>query len=160
MLTELLKNAFRATVEQRWDQHDISSARSIPPVLVTVSSPPRLLGVGRPSYLSIRVRDEGGGVAAKNMAKIFSYAFSTAKRDVHLEEETGGGPYAAQQVGGSASLGVGEGRRHGEAFLFGEVAGKSFQTGAGTLAGLGYGLPMSKLYARYSRVPVRTWNVS
>lgn len=81
------------------------------------------------------------------MPRIFSYAFTTAGRDAHSEDETGGGPYAAQHVGGSAAIG-GVGGGAGEADLFGEITGKGVQTGIGTLAGLGYGLPMSRLYAR------------
>ena len=32
--------------------------------------------------------------------------------------------------------------------LFGEITGKGVQTGVGTIAGLGYGLPMSRLYTK------------
>lgn len=81
------------------------------------------------------------------MARIFSYAFTTAGRGAEegFDEAGGGGPYAAQHVGGSAAIGVGA---SGEANLFGEITGKGVQTGLGTIAGLGYGLPMSQLYAR------------
>ena len=83
-----------------------------------------------------------------NMARIFSYAFTTAGRGAdkdELHDEGGGSPYAAQHNAGSASLGS-EGS--GQANLFGEITGKGLQTGIGTIAGLGYGLPMSRLYAR------------
>lgn len=82
------------------------------------------------------------------MDRIFSYAFTTAGRvagNDELDDGSGGGPYAAQQIGGSASLGC---RSSGQTSLFGEIAGKGLQTGIGTIAGLGYGLPMSRLYAR------------
>ncbi|KLO17175.1 alpha-ketoacid dehydrogenase kinase [Schizopora paradoxa] len=148
VLTELLKNAFRATVEKHWRSHGLSSASDLPPVLVTISPPPRIPGIVRPSYMSIRVRDEGGGVSPHNMARVFSYAFSTAKRSAqHADEDAGGGPYAAQQIGGNAAtMEVGA---KGDAGLFSEMTGKGIQAGVGTLAGLGYGLPMSRLYARY-----------
>lgn len=147
VLTELLKNAFRATVEKHWRSHGLSSASDLPPVLVTISPPPRIPGIVRPSYMSIRVRDEGGGVSPHNMARVFSYAFSTATRNAHhADEEAGGGPYAAQHIGGNAAtMEVGD---KGEAGLFSEMTGKGIQAGVGTLAGLGYGLPMSRLYAR------------
>lgn len=84
------------------------------------------------------------------MARIFSYAFTTAgrgaERGEEFDEDSRGGPYAAQQVGGSAAIGGGSGA--GDGNLFGEITGKGLQTGLGTIAGLGYGLPMSKLYAK------------
>ncbi|KAL4065432.1 branched-chain alpha-ketoacid dehydrogenase [Scleroderma citrinum] len=139
ILTEILKNAFRATVEHHHKQYGHSSTRPIPPVTVTISPPPS------PSspFLSLRVRDQGGGVSPSNMARIFSYAFTTAGHST--PEECGGGPYAAQQVGGSAAVGG----TTSEGNLFGEITGKGVQVGLGTIAGLGYGLPMSRLYARY-----------
>ena len=64
--------------------------------------------------------------------------------------EIGGGPYAAQHVGGSASVELdGNGFGGGDASLFSEITGRGLQIGVGTIAGLGYGLPMSSLYARY-----------
>lgn len=86
-------------------------------------------------------------MSPSNMARIFSYAFTTAGRAADEDEdECGGGPYAAQHVGGIAT--VGAGGSPGEANVFGEITGKGLQTGLGTIAGLGYGLPMSRLYAR------------
>lgn len=82
------------------------------------------------------------------MNKIFSYGFTTAgnqESDGSGEDGDGGGPYAAQHVGGSAAVGDGG---FAEGNLFGELANKGLQTGMGTIAGLGYGLPMSKLYAK------------
>jgi 26S proteasome regulatory subunit T1 len=81
------------------------------------------------------------------MARIFSYAFTTAGRGADKDEldENAGGPYAAQHIGGIASLGSGG---SGQASLFEAITGKGLQTGIGTIAGLGYGLPMSRLYAR------------
>lgn len=80
-----------------------------------------------------------------NMARIFSYAFTTAGQGADVgQDESGGGPYAAQHVGGSAAIGSGG---TGEGNLFGEITSKGLQMGMGTIAGLGYGLPMSRLYA-------------
>jgi len=33
--------------------------------------------------------------------------------------------------------------------FFGEITSKGIETGLGTIAGLGFGLPMSRLYAQY-----------
>lgn len=138
ILTEILKNSFRATVEQH-TRLQRAGLLSLPPVVITISPPePRDT---ESAFLSIRIRDQGGGVLPSNMARIFSYAFTTAGRG---ETEFGdtGGPYAAQHVGGSAAVG------EGDTGLFSEIAGKGLQTGLGTIAGLGYGLPMSRLYAK------------
>ncbi|KAJ7596565.1 atypical/PDHK/BCKDK protein kinase [Mycena floridula] len=146
ILTELLKNSFRATVEHH---HRQRKRGPLPPVLVTLSPPsPQRASSPDGNFFSIRIRDAGGGVSATNMARIFSYAFTTAGRGAENhgapEDETEGGPYAAQQVGGSAGMAGSE-----DGGLFAEITGKGLQTGLGTIAGLGYGLPMSRLYAQF-----------
>ena len=146
-MTELLKNAFRATVENHGKSFGLVSSNRMPPVTVTVSPYTRK---DQPTYVSIRIRDEGGGISPSHMPHVFSYAFTTAGRDSQKDsyDEIQGGPYAAQYVGGGAALGGETGGGAGEANLFGEITSKGVQTSVGTLAGLGYGLPMSRLYAR------------
>ncbi|KAI0043562.1 26S proteasome subunit P45 [Auriscalpium vulgare] len=148
ILTEILKNSFRATVEHHYKHHGTFDAPPLPPVLITISPPPRVPGMQAPATLAIRVRDQGGGVSPSNMSRIFSYAFTTAGRTGATDDDdSGGGPYAAQHVGGSAAIGADIGA--GGVSLFGDITGKGVQTGMGTIAGLGFGLPMSRLYARY-----------
>lgn len=142
ILTEVLKNSFRATVER----HSKSRGKPLPPVIITISPPQQNQFKHESTYLSMRIRDQGGGVHSSNMARIFSYAFTTAGRGCEGSADDGGGPYAAQHVGGSAAV---DGNSAGGANLFGEITGKDIQTGMGTIAGLGYGLPMSRLYAMY-----------
>ena len=79
------------------------------------------------------------------MARIFSYAFTTAGNGLS-EDGSEGGPYVAQHIGGAASIDNDDGA--GEGNLFREITRKGIQTGLGTFFGLGYGLPMSKLYAK------------
>lgn len=143
ILTEILKNSFRATVENYSKLQHGNSTKALPPVLITISPPQDMPEISGPKFMSMRIRDEGGGVSAANMAKIFSYAFTTAGQAA--EDDSGGGPYAAQYVGGSAAVGSGG---SGEGNVFGEITEKGLQTGMGTIAGLGYGLPMSRLYAK------------
>ena len=97
--------------------------------------------------LCIRIRDQGGGVSPANIPHIFSYSFTTARSSD--DDESGGGPYAAQHVGGSAAFAEGSGGSGsgGNSSMFGEIVSRGVQTGMGTIAGLGYGLPMSRLYA-------------
>ncbi|EIW60671.1 26S proteasome subunit P45 [Trametes versicolor FP-101664 SS1] len=158
ILTEVLKNSFRATVEWHQRHHAYSSATPIPPVVITIAAPPHA-AASHPAparYLSLRIRDQGGGVPPANMSRIFSYSFTTAGRGAEGsgsswdDEGIGGGPYAAQHIGGSAAIDAagGSGGGHGGG-LFAEMAGRGVQMGMGTIAGLGYGLPMSRLYARY-----------
>jgi len=154
ILTEILKNAFRATVEHHHKQHGSTfDPHTLPSVLVTVVPPPRLPGIDKPATLSLRIRDQGGGVAPAHMASIFSYAFTTAGRRAHNndhDDENGGGPYAAQQhVGGGAAVVGSDAAGAGAGGLFGEITGKGVEAGLGTIAGLGFGLPMSRLYAQY-----------
>lgn len=146
ILTEILKNAFRASVERHQKTHGTDSF-SVPPVRITIAPPP-VSSNGGPRFLTLRIRDEGGGVSESNIPHIFSYSFTTAGRgssDTLEEDDTGGGPYAAQHVGGMAAV---EGSMGGGG-LFSEITGRGVQVGMGTIAGLGYGLPMSRLYARY-----------
>ena len=75
-----------------------------------------------------------------DLPRVFSYAFTTARGSgtgFDDDEGMGGGPYAAQYVGGVAGA-VEEGTAESGG-LFGEITSKGLQTGLGTLAGLGYG---------------------
>lgn len=133
--------------------HKSGSSQPIPPVVITIS-PPQHNQSSRhpnPAFLSMRIRDQGGGVPEANLSQIFSYSFTTAGRTSGVydsDEDSGGGPYAAQHVGGSASVDAHSGSMGG-ASLFGDIVGRGVQVGMGTIAGLGYGLPMSRLYAKY-----------
>uniref|UniRef100_I3KPA9 Protein-serine/threonine kinase n=1 Tax=Oreochromis niloticus TaxID=8128 RepID=I3KPA9_ORENI len=93
MLFELFKNAMRATIETH------ESSKNLPPIKVMVS-----LG---DEDLTIKVSDQGGGVAFRRIENLFSYMYSTAPAPP-----------------------IGDQKRP-------------------PLAGFGYGLPISRLYAKY-----------
>ncbi|PWN52703.1 alpha-ketoacid dehydrogenase kinase [Violaceomyces palustris] len=144
VMTELLKNSYRATTEQYFRKSKNEGGGSygrdgkgIPPVIVTIAQSSK--------HISLRIRDQGGGISPQNLPHIFSYAFTTAGSedsdypDLESQAEVdGGGPYAMQAVGGTG----------GDALA--EMGKMGLASGLGTLAGLGYGLPMSRIYATAS----------
>lgn len=148
IVTELLKNAFRATVE---------SGRSREPVVITIApEPPDTAGpasvtLDRPTAdkgafkidaikplddnapgVTIRIRDRGGGIAPEVLPNIWSYSFTTFSEDEADEIPTGGGHTSAGDMANDA-LGI--------------ISGAS--SGGSSIAGLGYGLPLSRAYAEY-----------
>ncbi|MEW5307422.1 MAG: hypothetical protein WDW36_009820 [Sanguina aurantia] len=100
MLFELVKNSLRA-VQDRFEDSD----REPPPI--------RLVIAEGGEDVTIKVSDEGGGIARSGLPNIWTYLYSTAKQpvDVSAVEDASDGPVV--------------------------------------LAGYGYGLPISRLYARY-----------
>jgi len=105
ILTELLKNAFRATVE----------AGQTEPIRITIAKDPYSAGI------SMRIRDRGGGISPEDFPNIWSYSFTTFSQDEETEED------ALDRFNCNvASAGDGS-----------------------SIAGLGYGLPLSRSYAEY-----------
>lgn len=144
-MTELLKNSYRATVERHLRLYGSSSDRPLPPITISLAL--------SPTHLSIRIRDQGGGIHPRNLPHIFNYTFTTAGSSGEdgeaggmKEDDDEGGPYAMQQVGGVVGPGGQEGL--GALSSGGDVG---LSSGMGTLAGLGYGLPMSRIYAEHGR---------
>jgi len=141
ILTEILKNAFRATVERHRDVGGFST--DLPSVKITVSRPQNSDNSGHGgTFLSMRIRDQGGGVPPRNMARIFSYAFTTAGSARDGEADIDDDLHVESLAGRITNT-------YGTINTFGEITGKGLRTGIGTIAGLGYGLPMSRLYAKY-----------
>lgn len=154
IMTELLKNAFRATVEHNVpkrddedgadDDPDVFRFDDLPHAHMMKSDFPEVvitIGVV-PGAMTIRIRDRGGGVPPENLANVFSYAFTS----VPLLPDPDSDPDspAAASYGGTSNAGylggVGGGPQGGESAL---------QTNVGTLAGLGFGLPLARIYAGY-----------
>lgn len=144
IVTELLKNAFRATVE---------SGMTREPVVITVAPEPPAerkagaaggpddvrLGVPQDERgrftsdairplddnapgVTIRIRDRGGGINPDILPNIWSYSFTTVSEE---DDVPGGASIDALNVISSTS------------------------NGGSSIAGLGYGLPLSRAYAEY-----------
>jgi len=142
VLIEVLKNAFRATVEHHREVTK-STHPSLPPIEVTIAiERPSALGVnskdspdqhlspnatGPQSMLCIRIRDHGGGIDPQDLPHVFSYAFTTVGSD-----ESGQDSMANQVDFDRISYGQ-----------------ESLKSSLGRIAGLGFGLPMARLYCRY-----------
>lgn len=142
IVTELLKNAFRATIENRSNE----------PVIVTIAPEPPLpkdpssssagdretqhskdnqntdtivpLDDNAPG-VTIRIRDRGGGIPPEVSPNIWSYSFTTFSDDVD--------DFPGDSNGNDGGL----------------SAISTASTGGSSIAGLGYGLPLSRAYAEY-----------
>ncbi|PNS21066.1 hypothetical protein CAC42_3403 [Sphaceloma murrayae] len=157
ILTELLKNSFRATIEN-------SAERT--PIQITVAPAPedsagpdaglsniqqgwadRASGGSKPASsasstirpletstpgVTIRIRDRGGGISPENYGKLWNYGFTTFNEDQILETiaANGGGGNGGNIDALNAISVIGAG-------------------GGSSLAGLGYGLPLGRAYAEY-----------
>jgi signal transduction histidine kinase len=134
ILNELLKNAFRATADAHIAKLS-SSSSELPPVRVTIAK------AKTSPTITIRVRDAGGGIPPEILPKVNAYAFTTVDSSASAASESNSseegeldhrddGPYGVQNAGGGVGLD--------------DVSG--LQSNAGHLAGLGFGLPLSKLH--------------
>ncbi|KAK0742189.1 branched-chain alpha-ketoacid dehydrogenase [Apiosordaria backusii] len=139
IITELLKNAFRATVENGMNKSpvEITIAPEPPSSIstpVTLSPPSISLGAFNRDHIqplddnapgvTIRIRDRGGGISADVLPHIWSYSFTTFSEN---DDDNPPGAWSddALSVISAAS------------------------SGGSSIAGLGYGLPLSRAYAEY-----------
>ncbi|KAB8336986.1 hypothetical protein FH972_021290 [Carpinus fangiana] len=136
VITELLKNAFRATIENGKEREPVEV--TIAPAPDTVAgSGVEAVGASRSSVsdvklpaeatpgVTIRIRDRGGGIAPDDFQKLWTYGFTTFNdREASDASSSGSGSDALNIISGSAG-------------------------GGSTLAGLGYGLPLGRAYAEY-----------
>ncbi|KAK4158100.1 branched-chain alpha-ketoacid dehydrogenase [Chaetomidium leptoderma] len=143
IITELLKNAFRATVE---------NGMSREPVVITIApeppevKPPQQQGQvhlkppkeSRGAFdrdaiaplddnapgVTIRIRDRGGGIGSDVLPHIWSYSFTTFSES----DDVPGGSWGSDDALSVIS---------------------AANNGSSSIAGLGYGLPLSRAYAEY-----------
>ena len=157
IVTELLKNSFRAVVEAGTDKE---------PVVITIAAAPadhqedddqkdKGHDNVHPSTcaITIRIRDRGGGIAPDHLANIWSYSFTTFS-----DSELPGGSSSTHSGGGNStstytttttspsllSNALTDIHHHHD-----DGPGRGTGAGGPTIAGLGYGLPLSRAYAEY-----------
>ncbi|RYP65515.1 hypothetical protein DL771_008272 [Monosporascus sp. 5C6A] len=136
--TELLKNAFRATIENRQTREPIviTIAPEPPdagPPRVTLDPPAEDKGAFKSDAIkplddnapgvTIRIRDRGGGIAPEVLPNIWSYSFTTFNEEEDFPSD---------------------GSSHDALGIISAASG-----GGSSIAGLGYGLPLSRAYAEY-----------
>jgi [3-methyl-2-oxobutanoate dehydrogenase (acetyl-transferring)] kinase len=139
MLTELIKNSLRATIEHRRAQRKkkndplpVGASDTYPPVVITIAP--------GPGVVTFRISDRGGGIAYDDVTKAFEYSYTSVTSDEAAEQEgyDDGGRVLADVIKADMERGTG-----------------------GPMAGLGFGLPMSNIYgglfARFS-ASVLKWN--
>ena len=112
IVTELMKNAFRATIEAHMKRNSVGivTCDDMPPITVLINSQKCH------SHSCVCICDEGMGIPRSQMNLVMSYTFTTAPHPV-LEHES-------------------EDQCH------------THPPNETPLAGYGYGLPMSRMYAR------------
>ena len=140
ILTELLKNAFRATIESGKEREpieitiaaspDASAGSPALPSELNVEEQRRTNVTDRASQMNrsipgvtIRIRDRGGGISPEVLPNIWAYSFTTFGDDDVLDISNGNADAlnAISGAGGDSS----------------------------SLAGLGYGLPLGRAYAEH-----------
>ncbi|VEU34555.1 unnamed protein product [Pseudo-nitzschia multistriata] len=144
IMLELLKNSMRATVE--WHGSDAD----FPPIKVIIAD-----GSDNEDVV-IKVSDEGGGIPRSNVEKIWSYLFTTADPSIQEGKFTSV-PYAKGfdcWDTTSALIAISFYTLFLLSFdwtgMVGVVENEAVDHGIDSpLAGLGYGLPISRSYCRY-----------
>ncbi|UKZ85511.1 uncharacterized protein TrAFT101_001366 [Trichoderma asperellum] len=138
IVTELLKNAFRASIESKTTEPVVVTIAPEPPLkqqegdLPDIKPPSEELGPFKYDAIkplddnapgvTIRIRDRGGGIPPDVLPNIWSYSFTTFSEDQDIPGSSGNDGLSA-------------------------IATAS--TGGSSIAGLGYGLPLSRAYAEY-----------
>jgi len=188
IITELLKNAFRATIESptltetpsdlHESQQDDGNGGdgSLPPVIVTLSVSRRegRNGARGKKVLSVRIRDRGGGIAPEVMPSIWKYSFTTfdpgrgrycppsttsssSMFATSAPPSSPSSPYAYSNIPNltgivddySSPMNVNLGMAGGGPIDALNIASDTGTGGSSSIAGLGYGLPLSRAYAEY-----------
>ncbi|KAI9737825.1 MAG: hypothetical protein M1834_009194 [Cirrosporium novae-zelandiae] len=141
IITELLKNSFRAVVENGQEREPIEVTIATAPDQVSepsleeekasnstsssLKSPGIIQGLETSAPgMTIRIRDRGGGISPENLSNIWSYNFTTFGDDDVLDLSCNGSNDGLNMLSGAGGY-------------------------SSSIAGLGYGLPLSRAYAEY-----------
>lgn len=119
IFTELLKNAFRATIEKALASKANGGKPTMEPVFVTI--------VRTSTGLIIRIRDRGGGIPPELEKKVFAYSFTTFS-DPGVSATGDGQDSATADFTNTLNAPPG---------------------GGNSIAGMGYGLPLSRAYIEF-----------
>ncbi|MCJ1297165.1 hypothetical protein MMC34_008734 [Xylographa carneopallida] len=135
---ELVKNSMRAVVER---QHAIGgSDDSAPPIRIVLSSDD--------SEIAVRLSDEGGGIPRRDLPKVWSYLYTTT-------EHSAADQFAALDGADGDMERMAGNERHSTHALRAAALGvtscelTSRDCRSVCPPGWGYGLPLSRLYARF-----------
>ena len=154
ILTELLKNAFRATVENGKEREAVEitiatslAEKDIPNSNDASPSPEGGSGNALDETLTIRIRDRGGGIAPVHLPHIWTYSFTTFKDEIR------GGTRISTPYGTAASSNISPIYSPATTNAM-DALNTISASGLGgpessSIAGLGYGLPLSRAYAEY-----------
>lgn len=157
ILTELLKNAFRATVENGKEREPVevtiaASSRSASSSPSRSSSP---FGSGQRETpgggaITLRIRDRGGGIPPSVLPSVWAYSFTTFNED-EASSRSANIPFAASSPTSSASKSNPADRTFAALNMLSQTAGGGGGGvgGQSSLAGLGYGLPLGRAYAEH-----------
>lgn len=153
VLYELLKNASRAVVER----HRGGGPGGGPGVVLPLAGrgtarrprlPPlqvRLCNAGEEA--AIRISDQGGGIPAGQVDRVWEYGWTSSS------SSSSSGARGSEEVGASGEEGLGMDSSRPGGWLGGaaemSAGGGGGPAGRYRMAGLGFGLPLSRLYARY-----------
>ncbi|KAI9672454.1 MAG: hypothetical protein M1817_003220 [Caeruleum heppii] len=164
IVTELLKNAFRATVESGREGGGERAE-----VVVTIAKAPdeddgdlSATGVAEGDAVSnnkkstspgitIRIRDRGGGIHPDHLPNIWSYSFTTYNGDDLPPSSSSPYSSSSSSATSSSTLPSSTSSVTASSFPISSLSNLAnlASTNSSSIAGLGYGLPLSRAYAEY-----------
>ncbi|KAL8837244.1 MAG: hypothetical protein Q9170_002617 [Blastenia crenularia] len=135
IVTELLKNAFRATVESGKEKEPIEVTIAAAPdnsniATNTIQGVDPIADMASVAGVTIRIRDRGGGISPDVLPSIWAYSFTTFADELAMD---------------LSSTSNSNGNRNTDALNALSGAGGD----SSSLAGLGYGLPLGRAYAEH-----------